>query len=90
MNKMLFQGINLTPTQVVHKIRISFKESWKAPKEKPLRNLKKPNIDYDKPWGFFDGAWQGTQGICGVGIIIFLCINTLHLIEICCWQRTNN
>lgn len=47
------------------------------------KNPKKPimqAIDYDIPWGFFDGACQGLPLVCGVGVVLFMSQN--HYIHI--------
>jgi hypothetical protein len=35
------------------------------------RVLNFPDADNSKAWGYFDGASQGTPGICGAGGIFF-------------------
>lgn len=56
---------------VLHKIRLAYREGWKAPKIKATRILQEPVIDFSKTWGFFHGACQGTPGLCGAEAILF-------------------
>jgi hypothetical protein len=70
-NEMIFQGLELSPAQVAHKIRSTCNGNWSSSKTKPARILKEPEIDYDQAWGFFDGTCQGVPSLCGVGVILF-------------------
>jgi len=29
------------------------------------------DINKQRPWGYFDGACQGPNGICGIGFILY-------------------
>lgn len=49
-------------------------------KPKNLRLLSMPDLDYEIPWGFFDGASQGHPPYCGVGVVLFVSQN--HFIHI--------
>lgn len=69
--KMIFQGLELSPAHMAHKIRCACKGSWESIKEKSARILKEPVIDFGKAWGFFDGAFQGASWLCGAGVIFF-------------------
>jgi hypothetical protein len=68
--------------QVSHKIRLSYRDSWKAPKVS--RVLKEPVLDFSISWGFFDGTCQGTPGMCRAGVILHLDKHHFFL-EIWCW-----
>jgi hypothetical protein len=47
--------------------------SFRKPKAfKNPRILKAPYIDHSEARGYFDGASQGSMGICGVGNALYL------------------
>jgi hypothetical protein len=54
-----------------------FKED---PKGQKLCNPILPSLDYEIPWGYFDGASQGHPPSCGVGVVLY--INQNHYIYI--------
>lgn len=83
-------GIDVTPAQVAPKIRISFKGSWKPLPEMAQRLLKEPNIDYEKAWEFFNGACQGTPGMCGAGASILFYSNHCIFFKYAAGEGTNN
>jgi ribonuclease HI len=57
---------------------------------KIARILKDPVIDFTKAWGFFDGACQGTPGMCDAGALIFLDKHYFFSIKYGVGQGTNN
>jgi hypothetical protein len=75
-NNMIFEGKEAQLGRVVHLIRLTFGEGKKPPKLIPQRILQDPVIDFNMPWGFFDGACQGMPGVCGAGAILHL--NIVH------------
>jgi hypothetical protein len=64
--------MNLTLNQ-----EVEFRENMKAIK---LCILVIPSIDYEVPWGYFDGAIQGHPPMCGVRVVLFIKQN--HYIHI--------
>jgi hypothetical protein len=71
-NNLIFEDKEAHLGRLSHQIRVSFGEGRKPPKHFVPRNLQEPSIDFTRPWGFFDGACQGTPGICGAGAILYL------------------
>ena len=48
INKMIFQGSFMDARLVLHKIRLAYREGWKAPNFKETRTLQEPIIDFSK------------------------------------------
>jgi hypothetical protein len=49
-----------------------------------------PEVDFEVPWGFFDGACQGHPHVCGVGIVLYLSHNYYRHIRYAPKNGTNN
>jgi hypothetical protein len=45
---MIFQGMELNPAYLAHKIRSACDGIETSSKEKPTKNLREPNIDYEQ------------------------------------------
>ena len=71
-NKMIFQGSIMAFGLVSYKIRLSYREGWKAPKLKLGRILTEQIINVMKSWGLFDSTCQSTPCLCGARAFIFL------------------
>jgi hypothetical protein len=50
------------------------------PKQQKVRVLLMPLLDYETPWGFFDGASQGHPPRCGFRVLLFM--NSRHFFYI--------
>jgi ribonuclease HI len=73
---------NITLNQAVE-----FREDPKALKTR-LPVL--PTIDYEVPWGYFDGASQGHPPMCGVGVVLYIKQNHYIHIRYAPGTRSNN
>ncbi len=62
---MLFQEEEPPIAQVAQKIKLAIQEHKGIPKEKRHRSLFMPCIDFEKPWGYFNGARQRDPSIVG-------------------------
>jgi hypothetical protein len=89
-NKLIFEDKEAQLGRLAHHIRVSYGEGRKQPKNIVPRSLQEPIIDHTKPWGFFDGACQGTPGTCGVGAILYLDNANYFLLKYGAGLGTNN
>jgi len=78
------------PIQVNHQVRYSHEGIWKPIKVKSARILKFPGIEFSKARGYFDGASQGSPGICGSGDILYLSANYDICFKAAFGQGSNN
>jgi hypothetical protein len=69
---LIFEDKEAQLGRLAHHIRVSYAEGRKQLKNIVPRSLQEPIIDHTKPWGFFDGACQGTLGVCGARVILYL------------------
>jgi ribonuclease HI len=66
---------------------INFKEDPQAYKQcTPIL----PTLDYDIPWGYFDGVSQGHPPSCRVGVVMFINQNHYIYIRYAPGQGSNN
>jgi ribonuclease HI len=61
----------------------------KIPKNKQCTPIL-PTLDYDIPWGYFDGASQGHPPSCRVGVVMFINQNHYIYIRYAPGQGSNN
>jgi ribonuclease HI len=59
-------------------------------KTKNPRLLVMSHLDFEIPWGFFDGAFQGHPPMCGVGVVLHLKKNHYIHIRYAPSSGTNN
>lgn len=64
-----------------------FREDPKAIKP---RNPVFTSIDYEIPWGYFDGANQGHHPMCRVGVVLFIKHNHYIFIRYTSGSGSNN
>ena len=63
---MIFQDLDLKPTQVAHIIKSVGNGNWDSSKVKPVRALKGIEIDYDQALGYFHGSCHGDPRCAGL------------------------
>jgi hypothetical protein len=73
---MIFEDKKAHLGRLVHQIRLTFGEEKKPPKQQIPRHLQEPCIDFNRPWGFFDGTCEGAPGVCRAGTVLYL--NNAH------------
>ena len=71
-NKYIFEGSEAHLGRLTHKIKLTFGKEKNAQKQKFQRNIQTPDIDFSRPWGFFDGSCQGHPQACGAGALLYL------------------
>ena len=71
-NRAILKKNWTSPDIIVNMLLQKVMEHQVAPKQKPRRELKGPNINKNVPWGFFNGASQREPPLGGVGGILFL------------------
>lgn len=59
------------PQQETHMIRLEWQGNKNHTKTRSPRIIQIPHIDKENPWGFFDGAWKGDLGLCGIEAILY-------------------
>jgi len=87
---MIFQGVELSPAQVAHIIRNAYDGCRNSSKERATRLLREPVINYDQARGFFDGAFRGSPGLCGVGVLLCLYQSHHFNLKLAVGQGTKN
>lgn len=85
-----FENKDIPSFQVCHQIRYVYRGVWKLRKEESPRILEIPEIDKDEAPGFFNGANQGSPGICGVDGVLFLNVNHSFSFKAAFGEGTNN
>jgi hypothetical protein len=71
LNKMVFQGLELYPAQIAHKIRSAINGNSTSSKEKLTRVLKEPKLNYEQLGDSLMVPVRKPQ-VCGAGAILYL------------------
>lgn len=89
-NSSIFRDVDI-PHEVTVGLILKLPKEFKVnPKIKNPRVPVMHDLDFEIPWGYFDGTNQGHLAVCGVGIVLFMNKNHYMHIRYAPGRSSNN